>query len=63
MHVEYNHHAEIFSDDEIVETQVFYYPVIFKTIDETGFYRCMAQETKKGNKLESLREGVLICYV
>lgn len=50
---------------EIDETQELYYPAIMKAILETGYKGYVGQEfipTKK-NKLESLKEGVLICDV
>jgi len=50
---------------EIDETQELNYPIIMKTIVQTGFKGYVAQEflPLNENKLESLRKGVLICDV
>ncbi len=50
---------------EIDETQELNYPIIMKTIVQTGFKGYVAQEflPLKENKLESLRKGVTICDV
>jgi len=50
---------------EIDETQELNYPFIMKSIVQTGYTGFVAQEfmPSKENKLESLRQGILICDV
>lgn len=51
--------------NEINETQELNYPAIMKAIFETGYKGFVAQEfiPTHSNKLEALREGILICDV
>lgn len=64
-HIGHYHTGGVPGRHEIDETQELNYPLIMKTIIQTGFTGYVAQEflPTKENKLESLREGVLICDV
>ncbi|MBT8188712.1 MAG: TIM barrel protein [Croceitalea sp.] len=59
------HTAGVPGRHEIDENQELYYPAIMRAILETGYKGYVAQEfiPAKANKLESLKEGFLICDV
>ncbi len=64
-HIGHYHTGGVPGRNEINDTQELNYPAIMKAILETGFDGYVAQEfiPKREDKMESLREAVLICDV
>jgi len=64
-HIGHYHTGGVPGRHEIDDTQELNYPLVMKTIVQTGFKGYVAQEflPAQENKLESLKKGVLICDV
>lgn len=64
-HIGHYHTAGVPGRNEINDDQELFYPAIMKAIVETGYTGFVGQEfiPTRDNKLESLKEGILICDV
>ena len=64
-HIHHYHTGGVPGRAEIDDTQEIYYPAVMRAIVETGYTGFVGHEfiPRKEDKLESLRQGVLICDV